>query len=300
MTQTNDTNSIRTDLQYFASILEAEKSSIKGAATKNSLVADTSTLINNQLPGVLISLGERIAKAETESQRSVHRSVLPLVTGELNSCKTRLGYLDDRLKRLPEENDLHSPGLGDEIRNMQNSVARLSAQIKIIQQVIQSETGKAVSLQDEVRINAQQLAGNRNMHLLEQGENGLSHSWTGPASTTLFQIPIARKIACEIRIRCITIIKPEYAKDLTILVEGSPVKHRRWYDGSHFNLICKLPPADMMRPTELGICLPATFSPKELGISEDERKLGIAINEIQAGKPGNLVLRMLRHLRLKK
>ena len=300
MTLTTDTDPLLADLKYFASILEAEKASIAGEITKNGMGADARAFISNQIPGLLVSLGARILDAETVSQSSVRRSILTLVTGELNACKTNLANLSDWLERLPEEYDLSGPGLGDVFEDIQNSAAKLSAKIKIIEQVIQSEISAAPSLQGEVVLSAEQLASNRNMHLLVQDANGISHCWTGPARKTSFQIPISRKVACEIRIRFIAVIKPKFAKNLTVLVEDSPVKHKFKYDGSYYNLICKLPASDVMRPTELSICLPATYSPKELGNSEDDRKLGIAISEVWCGKPENLVSRMLRTLRLKK
>lgn len=299
MTLTTDTDPLLADLQYFASILEAEKWSIAGETTKNGMGVDAPAFISNRFAGMLVSLGARILDAETASKSSVRRSILTLVTGELNACKTSLANLSDWLERLHKENDLSGPGLGDVFEDIQNSTAKLSAKITIIEQVIQSEISAAPSLQNEVALSAEQLVSNRNMHLLERDANGISHCWTGPERKTSFQIPISRKVACEIRIRFIAVIKPEFAKNLTVLVEDLPVKHKFKYYGSYYNLICKLPAMDIMRPTELCICLPATYSPKELGNSEDGRKLGIAISEVWCGKPENLVSRMLRTLRLK-
>ena len=102
------------------------------------------------------------------------------------------------------------------------------------------------------------------------------------------------------QIRLFALIKPEYSKQMKVLIDGKHIKHRFTLDGSLFVVSCLLPSSDKSSQTGVKIVLPGTHSPTDLGSSLDGRKLGIAISEIRFGKPDSGFDPLLKRLRLKK
>jgi hypothetical protein len=285
MTTTPSTDPVSEDLKYFASVLQAEKSKIAALGAENGKVADASALLRTEIPGFLEALGGRIDQAETTAARSVHWKMRPVVSGELQACRLELGRLGNTIGRISAEHGLHTPGLPDLLKQVSQSTARLSTRLKIIEQAIQSELDSAPELLDEVRITAEQLANGHNTYLLDKDARDIYHCWTGPARRNSVEIPVARSAPREVRICFIAIIKPEFVKQIEVRADGQALKTRLKFDGTFHNLYCPLAASDTLQSTLLELAVPATFSPQELGHSEDRRKLGLALCSIEAGEP---------------
>ena len=146
---------------------------------------------------------------------------------------------------------------------------------------------------------AYQIGGKGNLLPVER-YNDLSCCWSGADPEIHFTFPLDRGTKLKMEIRLIALIKPEYSKKLKILIDDKHIKHSFRRDGSLFTVSCVLPLSERTTQTDVKIILPATHSPRDLGHSSDERKLGIAINEIRFGKPTSSISRLLMRLKLKK
>ena len=115
-----------------------------------------------------------------------------------------------------------------------------------------------------------------------------------------FTFSLDRSKALGMRIRLFALIKPEFSKQLHVLVDGQRLKHEFGLDGSLFVVSSAIPASDSSEETEVKIVLPSTYSPMELGTSHDGRKLGIAITDIRFGQPDGGFARLLKRLKLKR
>lgn len=225
----------------------------------------------------------------------------------------------DEIKRVKERIRLRiadadlARGVADAIiEEVSNHLGQLTVKVKLAEKAIRSMrpeqgrktappgTGKAIDSHGaDLKFSADQLAGNHNLLPMESSDNGTSYIWSGSSPEILFNFSLDRNKALGLQIRLFALIKPEYSKQLRILVDGWYIKHRYSVTGEFFVLSCNLPASPRTSQTTIKIVLPATHSPKELGTSNDERILGIAINEIRFGKPESGLAHFLKRLKLK-
>ena len=149
------------------------------------------------------------------------------------------------------------------------------------------------------RFSVDQLAVNSNLLPVEHSSDGTSYVWSGSTPEILFTFPLDRNKVLGMHIRLFALIKPEYSKQLKVLVDETHIKHKFRLDEGLFLLSCNIPSSSKAGLTEVKIILPATHSPKELGTSNDMRKLGIAITEIHFGKPVSRFAHLLKRSKLK-
>ena len=109
---------------------------------------------------------------------------------------------------------------------------------------------------------------------------------------------INRNTDFEMQTWLFALIKPKYSKRLRVFVDGIHIKHRFAIDDSLFVVSCILPNLNRATPTDIKLVLPNTHSPMELGLSQAEKKLGIAISEIQFCTPSNGLVRLLKQFKL--
>ena len=146
---------------------------------------------------------------------------------------------------------------------------------------------------------ANQLEENNNLLPMQESASGINYCWSGADPEILFSFSLDRTKALGMYIWLFALIKPEYSRQLKVLVDGQHIKHFFSADGPLFVVSCVLPPAGQSSQTEIKLILPDTHSPTDLGGALDGRKLGIAIHKISFGKPESGFSHLLKRLKLK-
>jgi len=148
----------------------------------------------------------------------------------------------------------------------------------------------------EIRLGVEALTPNPNLLPIQPSGNGSPYAWSGSDPQTRFTLALDRNTALGMHIGLRALIKPEFSKQLKILIDGIHTKHRVRSESGSVILSCNLPHSSNTGETEIKIVLPDTHSPRELGTSNDYRKLGIAICEIRFGKPENGFVHLLKRI----
>ncbi len=153
--------------------------------------------------------------------------------------------------------------------------------------------------QTSMSVSASKLEAKPDLLPLEYASDGTNFRWSSIDPKLNFEFQLDRSVRLELQIRLFALIKSEYAKQLKVLIDGEHIKHRFELDNNIFVVRCVLPVTDNNDHTEITIVLPATHSPKDLGTSRDDRKLGIAINEIRFSRFESRFSHWLKRLKLK-
>lgn len=132
---------------------------------------------------------------------------------------------------------------------------------------------------------------------IEYDKSGTDFRWSGSNPEIAFELELDRSARLELQIRLFALVKPEYSKTLQVMIDGTHIKHRFYKDGSIYVVSCPMPIRPEKTETLVTVSLPASHTPKELGTSQDDRKLGIAINEIRVGRPIGWLTRVLKRLK---
>lgn len=103
-----------------------------------------------------------------------------------------------------------------------------------------------------------------------------------------FRLDVQRLRIRFLRIRFASIIKAEYAQQARLSIDGAPVRHWIGRTGSDHYLECAIPISEDLVPSRVTLEIPAVHSPSELGLSDDERRLGIALIGVEfSGRPAS-------------
>ena len=132
---------------------------------------------------------------------------------------------------------------------------------------------------------------------VETSANGVSFRWSGADPRIEITLPVERARALDLDILLFALIRPEFARQMRIHVDGQPVAHRFARDGALFVVSARMPAAPGTGTARITLLLPATHSPAELGLSKDRRALGVAISEIRFVPVPGAWARLLRKLR---
>ena len=198
------------------------------------------------------------------------------------------------------------------IADVSNQLGKITAKVNLTAYAIssmQQENALKVNLKSpkedinqltNLFFTAGQLQKTKNLLPVESAPNNITYCWSGDSPELDFSFSLDRNCVLSMQIRLFALIKPEFLKQLKVLVNDNHIKHSFTVDGVFVVVHCILPPSNRTTPTEVTIILPDTHSPMELGDSEDARKLGIAINEIRFGKPDSAFFHILKRLNLKK
>lgn len=137
-----------------------------------------------------------------------------------------------------------------------------------------------------------------NLLPLEYAPDGASFRWSGASPSMKAEFDLDRTTDLEFQIRLYTLIKPEFGKNLRMSFDGRQVNHKSYRKGHSLVVYCPLKKSSGGNKTSLEIMLPSTHSPLELGVSQDDRKLGIAISEVRFCKPKGKLINLLRRFGL--
>lgn len=176
------------------------------------------------------------------------------------------------------------------------ALGELSARVRLIEQVLTAEgrggpeRGHLVAgnLSDTWVVSADGMEATPNLLALEYTSDGLPFRWTGPEASTTFELPISRVRERGLVIDVVAVVKPEYLRQLQLLVDGEPVHFEVGYDGTKNSVRTNLPARPERSVVRLGVKVPATHCPRDLGDSTDARRLGVAISRISVGEPVSL------------
>lgn len=134
--------------------------------------------------------------------------------------------------------------------------------------------------QAEACIYARDLLGINNFRRIQLTDAGISYRWSGDRPVIELTLALDRRSPLELKLYTIALIKPRFSKLMKILIDGKHLRHKFKKGESEFVSSCVVPASDNARLTKLAIILPATFSPKELGVGQYTEKKGIAISRI--------------------
>jgi hypothetical protein len=179
------------------------------------------------------------------------------------------------------------------VNSIQKKVRKAS-----VKQIVKSVDNTIKTSASQFVVTASELEGTKNLYPMEVDKNGVSYCWCGPATDTRFAFSPDREHRLEMQIQLYAVIKPEYLKQLRIIVDGKDLRHRITQENSQFILRSLLPARASRGETKLKIILPETHCPTDLGGNLDGRHLGIAVSEIRFGKPKNVIFRMLDRINL--
>ena len=133
--------------------------------------------------------------------------------------------------------------------------------------------------QDSVTLIAKDMKNIANLKELEL-HAGHQFCWSGADKTLDFVILVKRNRVTELTLDIVAVMKPEFLKQMTIIVDGVLLKHKVREVNKVSQVFARLPKQSTNIPTTIRIVLPATVSPSELGTSNDMRKMGIALASI--------------------
>jgi hypothetical protein len=228
-------------------------------------------------------------------------------------CEEEIQKLREQMRQRIGDAELPDDVSASLIEEVSAQLGRLGAKVKMTDQIVKSlkterkkpsqapsvtiDAGNRTDPSDTV-IKAAQLAGTRNMLPMESAD-GIDFCWSGADPEISISARLDRSKKLGMQIRLFALIKPEYSKQMQVMIDGAHVKHHFAAEGRLFVVSCVLPPADKTGPTEIRIILPATHCPTDIGAGLDGRTLGIAVNEIRFGKPESGFNHLLRRLKLK-
>jgi hypothetical protein len=116
-------------------------------------------------------------------------------------------------------------------------------------------------------------------HGLERDETYGTFRWTGPATESNLEFPIARQSGLRLRMQIFSHVQCDPARDIWlscdgVRLEGAMEKQAdpRWL------LSAVVPPGDAMEPLRLILHTARTIRPFDLEAGEDRRWLGVAVN----------------------
>ncbi|MCF6263988.1 MAG: hypothetical protein L3J24_10435 [Xanthomonadales bacterium] len=226
---------------------------------------------------------------------------------EIESVQVELQNLISGASLAGEASTVLLSEVSSRLGQLTTRVVLVEASVKSIKSQYKPGLRQKLALQTVVKSNQQsaftvpvsQLPENTNLLPLEVSEGNISYCWTGDNPETEFSFSLNRGEVLGFKLCLFALIKPEYAKRLKIIVDGRHLKHWINIEDKLYILNCDIPVTTTTGLTSIAIVIPSTHSPKDLGTSGDERKLGIAISEIRFGRPGSKVDNFLKRLKLK-
>jgi len=110
-----------------------------------------------------------------------------------------------------------------------------------------------------------------------------------------FDLPVQRLRTRFLRIRFASIIKTEYARQAMLSIDGAPVRHWVGRSKSDHFFECAMPVLEDFVPSRISLAIPAVHAPSELGLSDDDRRIGIALIGVEfSSRPESGWLQRLR------
>ncbi len=247
---------------------------VKPPQVSNSELLDDIDYVNKANIDEIIKVNNQIRQriSETDLSGNVANSIIEEVSSLLGQLTMKVNLAEKAIRSIQPRKKQVSPTLSKKHDATSNRIAQ--------------------------RFSVDQLTGNGNLLPIEHSSDGTSYAWSSSAPEIVFTFPLDRSDALGMQIRLVALIKPEYSKQLKVLVDEKHIRHKFYLDKGLFILSCNIPPSSKASLTEVKIVLPATHTPKDLGTSTDTRSLGIAITEIRFDRPVSGFVHLLKRLKL--
>lgn len=245
----------------------------------------------------------------TEIQKQLDTSELLDDIRFINEAnKNEIKRIRSHIRQRIEEENLTGNGADVVANEVSNLLGQLSAKVNLTEKMIRKfESSQQIEPKTrakkettDLEFGVAQIVDNQNLLPIEKSADGVSFCWTGVDPEIRFEFALDRGERLGLRIHLHAIIKPEYFRQLKMFIDGARVSHKFYLEDRSHVISCNLSASRKTSQTEIKIVLPATHSPRELGISNDGRKLGIAISQIRFGKPENRFVLLLKRLRMRK
>jgi hypothetical protein len=216
----------------------------------------------------------------------------------IHSLIAKSGIGADAALELEEEVSRHLGQLGARVTLAEKAVGSLRPKQKSAGKhragaVVSTKKGPAPLY----RLSAEQFPTDGNLLPVESSPEGISYRWSAADPEVRLTLALERGPKQELQLFLVALIKPEYSKQMKIIVDGRHLPHEFRKQGTLYVASCALPARNGNAETDVKVVLPGTHSPMELGESLDSRKLGIAISEIRVVKRQNPLSRVIRRVR---
>lgn len=219
--------------------------------------------------------------------------------------------INDQIRQQVSQADLSSSAANAIVAEVSSQLGQLTVKVNLAEKAVRSvrpgKVYKSHTSPTKVEANVDRIAqkfsvdhlsDNKNLLPIEYSGDGTRYAWSDSTPEILFSFPLDRGKPLGMQICLFALIKPEYSKLLKVLVDKKHIKHNFSLDEGQFLLSCNIPPSPKTGLTDVEIILPATHSPKDLGTSNDIRRLGIAFTEIRFGNPVSRFSHLLKRLKL--
>lgn len=182
--------------------------------------------------------------------------------------------------------------LAAEIARLSRAQADLAARLKAVEQMHSIEdrllavatARQLAALPASAVVDAMQtMLDATGFYGLEFDGSGKPYRWTGPGTDFSVEFFLNRQHGGVFTLHFSRFAGPAAPGDVRCLVDGVPAGVEAVeLGGASFEISGPLPVRLDAGPTLLTFVLPATASPRELGISSDERQLGLAFQSVTA------------------
>jgi hypothetical protein len=228
-----------------------------------------------------------------------------MTEAEIKRARSRIHHLitesalgADGVRELEEEISRQLGQLGARVTLAEKAVGSLRPKQK---SAAKHRAGAEVSAKKGpaplYRLSAEQFPTDGNLLPVESSPEGISYRWSAADPEVRLTLALERGPKQELQLFLVALIKPEYSKQMKIIVDGRYLPHEFRKQGTHYVASCALPARNGNAETHVKVLLPGTHSPMDLGDSLDSRKLGIAISEIRVVKRRNPLARIIRRVR---
>lgn len=181
-------------------------------------------------------------------------------------------------------------------------VAELAARVTLLE--CASELGllasgerrsvKNAALYARGRVDVLKMDADSVFHDTVESDGNVRFRWTRVARLEL-ELPVQRLRTRYLRIRFASIIKSEYARTARVSIDEKSVRLWCGRTEADYFFECAMPPSEDLVASRVVLEIDAAHSPSDLGLSDDNRSLGIAIIAVEyssrpeAGLPARLI-----------
>ncbi len=185
--------------------------------------------------------------------------------------------------------------LSDETMNMLKDMLKLDYELIEIARGIFSEQLSEIKREDVIenfnkalyirtKLNPKHVNFSEGWSIIETDSSNAHSIWSGPDNKSMFHLYIEDIRDVEIKISIKSVLLKENLKRIKVSVNGNQLRTQLIKENGKRILTAKVKKEFLNSETKVNewiIEVPKTVSPKELGISNDTRKLGIMISEIE-------------------
>jgi hypothetical protein len=206
-------------------------------------------------------------------------------------------YPEKKVKRLNANTltEKTRKSLSDETMKMLKDMLKLDYELIEIARDIFSEQLSEIKREDVIenfnkalyirtKLDSKYVSFSEGWSIIETDSSNTHSIWSGPDTKSMFHLYIEDVRDIEIKISIRSVLLKENLKETKVLINGNQLRTKLIKENGKRVLTAKVKKEFLNSETKVNewtIEVSKTVSPEELGISNDTRKLGIMISEIE-------------------